>query len=179
IHRRLGDVKRRFVQAEHLRQAAAVIRVFVGDQNSVEAAGGFFNGGEAGAGFALCEGRGHPAAGGGSLQPGYRVRAARSKNGYAQADRLPPETRSNRNSTKVRRARQAVLAIPEIKIYFGADASKSEGFSPIFPSPSSCIFLNLSLAARNSFRSPSAFWNFWLYSFSKSVDAKTTLFSFT
>lgn len=59
----LGDVKRRFPEAEHLRQTIAVVGVFVGDEDAVEMADGFFNGGETGQRFALAESGVHEEAG--------------------------------------------------------------------------------------------------------------------
>src|SRR2546422_939355 len=49
----LGDVKRRFPDAEHLRQAAAVVGVLVGDEDAIEMVEGSFDSGEPGQGFAL------------------------------------------------------------------------------------------------------------------------------
>ena len=51
----LGDVKRRFPQAEHLRQAVAVIGVFVGDEDAVDVLDGSLNSRESGERFALAE----------------------------------------------------------------------------------------------------------------------------
>ncbi len=59
----LGDVKRRSPDAEHLRQAAAVVGVLVGDEDAVEMIEGFFDGGEAGQGFALAQAGVHEEAG--------------------------------------------------------------------------------------------------------------------
>jgi len=55
VHRRLGDVQRRFPEAEDLREAVAVVGVLVGDENGVEAIDVAFDGGETGQGFALAE----------------------------------------------------------------------------------------------------------------------------
>src|SRR5262249_5137036 len=52
---RFGDVERRFPHAEHLREAVAVIRVFMGNQNSIEAIEGFLYGSKARQRFAFSE----------------------------------------------------------------------------------------------------------------------------
>ena len=55
VHGRFGNVERSFPQSEHLREAAAVVGVLVGDEDAVEMAGGLFDGGEASKSFALAE----------------------------------------------------------------------------------------------------------------------------
>jgi hypothetical protein len=55
FHGGLGDVERRFPEAEDLRQAVTVVGVFVGDEDRVEAVDAAFDGGEASKGFALSE----------------------------------------------------------------------------------------------------------------------------
>ena len=55
VHRRLSDVKRRFPQAKHLRQAVAMVGMLVGDQNAVDTIEVLFNGGESGESVALAE----------------------------------------------------------------------------------------------------------------------------
>ena len=55
VHCRLRDVKRRFPKAENLREAVAVVRVLVGDEDGVEAVDVALDGGEAGESFALSE----------------------------------------------------------------------------------------------------------------------------
>ncbi len=54
-HRGFGDVERCLPQAKHLRQAVAMVRVFVGDEDAVDVVDGSFDGGEAGERFALAE----------------------------------------------------------------------------------------------------------------------------
>ena len=63
IHCGLGDVERRFPKPEHLRQAVAVVGVFVGDEDAVEMVDGSFHGGEAGQRFAFAESGIHEEAG--------------------------------------------------------------------------------------------------------------------
>ena len=55
FHGGLSDVERRFPEAEDLREAVAVIGVFVGDEDCVEAINVALDGGEAGEGFTLSE----------------------------------------------------------------------------------------------------------------------------
>ena len=83
----LGDVERGFPKAEHLREAVAVVGVFVGDENTVEMFDCFFDGGEAGESFALTEAGVHEEAGALSLEQRDIARAAGGQNGYPQADR--------------------------------------------------------------------------------------------
>jgi len=63
VHRRLSDVQRRLPQTEHLRQAVAVVGMFVSDEDAVEMLDGFFDGGEPGECFALAEPRVHEESG--------------------------------------------------------------------------------------------------------------------
>jgi len=55
VHRRFGNVKRSFPEAEHLRETVAMVGVLVGDKDAVEMIDGFFNGGEACESFAFAE----------------------------------------------------------------------------------------------------------------------------
>jgi hypothetical protein len=55
VHGGFGHVERRFPEAEDLRQAIAVIGVFVGNENSVEAINVALDGSEAGESFAFSE----------------------------------------------------------------------------------------------------------------------------
>ena len=55
LHRGLGDVKRRFPDAEDLGEAVAVIGMLVSDEDGVETVDIAPDGGEAGEGFALSE----------------------------------------------------------------------------------------------------------------------------
>ena len=57
VHRRLGDVERRFPEAQDLREAIAVIGVLVGDEDAVEMVNRLFDGSEAGQSFAFAESR--------------------------------------------------------------------------------------------------------------------------
>ena len=53
IHCGLGDVERRFPEAQHLRETVAVVGVLVGDEDGVETVDVALDGGQAGKGFAL------------------------------------------------------------------------------------------------------------------------------
>ena len=53
IERWLGNIQRSFPERQHLRQAVAMISVFVGDKDAVEVIDGHFNGGESRKSFAL------------------------------------------------------------------------------------------------------------------------------
>jgi len=55
VHGRLGHVQRRLPQAQHLRQAVAMIVVFVSDENAVDAVNALLDSGQAGQGFALAQ----------------------------------------------------------------------------------------------------------------------------
>jgi hypothetical protein len=72
----LGDVERRFPETQHLREAVAMVGVFVGNQDAVELVDGFFDGGEAGEGFAFAEACVHEEAGALGLEQGDVARAA-------------------------------------------------------------------------------------------------------
>jgi hypothetical protein len=89
VHGRLGDVQRRFPQAQHLRQSAAMIVVFVGNENAVEALNAFFDGRQARESFALAESGINQEAGTLGLEQGEVPRAAGRQDGDAQADRFP------------------------------------------------------------------------------------------
>jgi hypothetical protein len=55
FHGGLGDVERRFPEAEDLGETVAVVGVFVGDQHGVETIDVALNSGEAGESFAFSE----------------------------------------------------------------------------------------------------------------------------
>ena len=76
VHSGLCDEERRFPQAEHLREAVAVVGVLVGDQDPVDVLDSSFNGGEAGQGFALAESGIHQEAGPLGLEQRDVARAA-------------------------------------------------------------------------------------------------------
>jgi len=81
-HRRLSDVQRRFPQAKHLRQAVAMIRMFVSDENSVEVLNGPSGSSEAGKRFALAESAVHEESGPLRLEQRNVPRAPRRQYGY-------------------------------------------------------------------------------------------------
>jgi hypothetical protein len=87
IHRGLGYIERSFPEAKHLRQAAAVIRVFVGDENTVKMLDGFFNGRKTGQRFPFAQSGVHEESGALRLEQRDVSRAAGRQNGYPQADR--------------------------------------------------------------------------------------------
>src|SRR4029077_9581137 len=88
VHGLFGDVERRLPQAEHLRQAVAVIVMFVGDQDGVEVLDVDFESREAGEGFAFAESGVNEESGALRLEKGNVPRAARRQNGAPQADRF-------------------------------------------------------------------------------------------
>src|SRR5260370_21708004 len=55
VHGGFGNVERRFPEAQHLRQAVAMISVFMGDEDAVDALDGSFDGSQTGKCFALAE----------------------------------------------------------------------------------------------------------------------------
>jgi hypothetical protein len=55
FHGGLGDIERRFPEAEDLGEAVAMVSVLVGDEDRVEAINVALNGSEAGEGFAFSE----------------------------------------------------------------------------------------------------------------------------
>src|SRR6266404_4376406 len=55
IHGWFGNVERRFPEAEHLRQAVAMIGVFVGNEDAVDVLDGSYDGSEPGECFALAK----------------------------------------------------------------------------------------------------------------------------
>ena len=93
VHSGLGNIERSLPESEHLWQTVAVVGVLVGDEDAVELVDGLFDGGEAGQGFAFAESGVNKEAGALGLEQGDVARAAGRQNGYAQADRLPPENR--------------------------------------------------------------------------------------
>src|SRR5579864_4444191 len=86
IHSWLGDVERSFPESEHLRQAAAMVGVFVRDEDAVKVIDGLFNGREAGERFAFAQAGVNEEAGALGLEQGDVARAARRQDGYPQAD---------------------------------------------------------------------------------------------
>ena len=69
-HGGLGDVERGFPEAEDLREAVAVVGVFVGDEDGVETVEITSDGGETGEGFALSEAGVNENAGGFGFEQG-------------------------------------------------------------------------------------------------------------
>jgi hypothetical protein len=88
VHRGLGDVEWSFPEAKHLWEAAAVVGMFVGDEDAVEMVDGSFDGGEAGESFPFAKAGVNEDAGTLGLEQGDVARAARRQDGNAQADRL-------------------------------------------------------------------------------------------
>jgi hypothetical protein len=93
VHGGFGDVQRRFPDAEDLREAVAVVGVFVGDEDGVEMVDVAFDSGEAGEGFAFAETGVNEDAGGVAFQQGDVARTAGGKDGNAKADWKTPEKR--------------------------------------------------------------------------------------
>ncbi len=86
--RGLGDVQRRFPQAEHLRETVAVVGVLVGDKDAVDVVDGLFDSRESGERFALAETGVHEEAGALGLEQRDVARAAGRQDGNAQTDRF-------------------------------------------------------------------------------------------
>jgi len=97
---RLRDVERSFPKAESLREAVAVIGVFVGDQDAVEVVQFFFDGGEAGQSLALAQPGVHEDAGAFGLEQRDVARTAGRENGNAQTDGDSPEERNSKNEMR-------------------------------------------------------------------------------
>jgi hypothetical protein len=72
-----------------LRQSIAVVRVFVGDQDSVKTIKGFFDGGKPRQRFAFAEAGIYKEAGAFGLEQRQVARTPGRQNGHAQADRFP------------------------------------------------------------------------------------------
>src|SRR2546430_1240549 len=89
IHGRLGNVERRFPNAKHLRQAVAVVGVFVSDQDAVNVLDGSFNSCKAGKRFAFAQSGVHEESGSPGLEQRDIARAARRQDGNPQSDRSP------------------------------------------------------------------------------------------
>jgi len=87
IEGRLSNVKRGFIETQHLRQAVAVIGMLVGDENSVELIDRNVAGSEAREGFAFAKSAIDEEAGALRFEHRDVARTARSQNGDAQADR--------------------------------------------------------------------------------------------
>ena len=86
VHGGLGDVKRRFPESQHLREAVAVIRVFVGDEDAVDAVDSFFDSGEPRQRFALAQAGVYEEAGALGFEQGDVARTSGRQNGNPQAD---------------------------------------------------------------------------------------------
>src|SRR5436190_3822519 len=89
IHGRFGDVERRFPNAKHLREAVAMVGVFVSDQDAVNVLDGSFHGREARKRFALAQSGVHEESGSPGLEQRDVARAARRQDGNPQRDRSP------------------------------------------------------------------------------------------
>ncbi len=76
VHRWFGNVERRFPKTQHLRQAVAVVGVFVGDEDAVNAVDVLLDGGEARESFAFAEAAVHEESGALRLEQGDVARAA-------------------------------------------------------------------------------------------------------
>ena len=76
LHSLLGNEQRRFPKAKHLRQAVAVVAMFVGDENAVYAVDAKFDGSETGERFAFAEAAIHEESGALCLEQGDVARAA-------------------------------------------------------------------------------------------------------
>src|ERR1700739_2998633 len=91
VHGQPGNVERRLPEPEDLRQAVAVVGVFVGDQNRVETVDFFADSGKAGKSFALSKAGVNEDAGAVGFDQREIARTSGRKNGDAQADWSSPE----------------------------------------------------------------------------------------
>src|SRR5271165_2426125 len=98
VHGRPGHVKRRFPESEDLRQAVAVVSVFVGDQNGVEAVNFPSYGSETGESFTLSKAGVNKDAGAFGFEQCQIARTAGRKNGDAQADGNSPRRSSSQQN---------------------------------------------------------------------------------
>ena len=78
-----GNVKRGFIETQHLRQAVAVIGMFVGDENSVDSVESSFAGGQSGESFAFAKSAINEEAGARSFEQRDVAGTAGSQDGYA------------------------------------------------------------------------------------------------
>lgn len=78
-----GNVKRGFIETQHLRQAVAVIGMFVGDENSVDLIESNFAGGQSGEGLALAKAAINEEAGARSFEQRDVAGTSGSQDGYA------------------------------------------------------------------------------------------------
>jgi hypothetical protein len=90
VHGGLGDVERGFPEAEDLREAVAVVRVLVGDEDGVEAVDVALDSGEARQGFALPEASVNENAGSFGLEQREIARTTGGEDGDAQTDEKAP-----------------------------------------------------------------------------------------
>jgi len=78
-----GNVKRGFIETQHLRQAVAVIGMFVGDENSVDLIESNFAGGQSGESLALAKAAINEEAGARSFEQRDVAGTSGSQDGYA------------------------------------------------------------------------------------------------
>ena len=74
-----------------MREAVAVVGVFVGDEDSIEAVDFAFDGGKTGEGFAFAEAGVNEDTGGVAFEQGDVARTAGGKDGNAKADWKTPQ----------------------------------------------------------------------------------------
>jgi hypothetical protein len=87
VKSQFGDVQRRFIKPQHLRQAIAVIGMFVSDENTVEVINVFFDGRETSERFAFAETTVHQQAGSPGFEQRDVARTAGRQDGNAEAYR--------------------------------------------------------------------------------------------
>jgi len=92
----LRYVKRGLPHTQNLREPAAVVRVFVGDQDGIEPVEILFDGGEARQSFALAQPRVHEEAGAFGLEQRDVARTSGRENGNTQADGNAPAERHSK-----------------------------------------------------------------------------------
>jgi hypothetical protein len=99
IHGGFGDVEGGFPNAQDLRKAVAVVRVFVSDQDGVEAIDFAADGGEASKGFAFAETGVNEDAGGLGFEQREIARTAGGEDGDAKTDGDAPGKRDKKCAT--------------------------------------------------------------------------------
>ena len=90
LHGGLGDVERRFPEAEDLREAVTMVGMLVSNEHGVEAVEVAFDGRESGEGFALAKAGVNKDAGGFRFEQRDIARTARGEDGNAKADKKTP-----------------------------------------------------------------------------------------
>lgn len=102
LHGGLGHVKRRFPEAEDLRQAVAVVGVLVSDKHGVEVVNVALDSRETGKSFALAEAGVNEDTSGFGFEQGQIARTAGGKDGDAKADGSFPQVLASKKPVRTR-----------------------------------------------------------------------------